>query len=129
MENTFDIKRFLIENKLTRLSEDNSEWEVEAPKEWGRKDLEPGLVIPKSIWNKQAILDYFDGDYNSWEELIDELPSYTNLVNNSWKFKESEYDPFYEKNVITLVNTNNPNEKQYLFQDEFNLATNSEYNN
>ena len=35
----FNIKKFLIENKLTRLSEQDDEWEFEAGEEWNVTEL------------------------------------------------------------------------------------------
>jgi hypothetical protein len=51
MENNFDIKKFLIENKLTRLSEQDDDWDLEAEEEWNIKDLSVGDYITPEMFN------------------------------------------------------------------------------
>ena len=50
MENNFDIKKFLIENKLTRLSEQDNEWDFEAGPEWNTTELSNGDYITQDMW-------------------------------------------------------------------------------
>jgi hypothetical protein len=50
MENNFDIKKFLIENKLTRLSEQDNEWDFEAGPEWNVTELSDGDYITQDMW-------------------------------------------------------------------------------
>jgi hypothetical protein len=56
MENNFDIKKFLIENKLTRLSEQDDDWDFEASDEW---NLSP---------EDEELLSHYNGEW----ELTDE---------------------------------------------------------
>jgi len=51
MKNNFNIKKFLIENKLTRLSEQDDEWDLEADEEWNIKDLTVGDYITQEMLN------------------------------------------------------------------------------
>jgi hypothetical protein len=50
MENNFDIKKFLTENKLTRLSEQDDEWDFEAGPEWNVTELSDGDYITQDMW-------------------------------------------------------------------------------
>jgi hypothetical protein len=50
MENNFDIKKFLIENKLTRLSEQDDDWDFEAGPEWNVTELSDGDYITQDMW-------------------------------------------------------------------------------
>jgi hypothetical protein len=58
MENNFDIKKFLIENKLTRLSEQEDEWNFTAGPEWNEKELGVGDYITLDMLNKDNQNDY-----------------------------------------------------------------------
>jgi hypothetical protein len=42
MKNNFDLKKFLTENKLTRLSEQDEDWDVDVSDKWNVKDLTVG---------------------------------------------------------------------------------------
>ena len=58
MENNFDIKKFLIENKLTRLSEQDNEWDLEAGPEWNTIELTVGDTFTPEMFNKAALSHY-----------------------------------------------------------------------
>jgi hypothetical protein len=75
MKNNFDIKKFLIENKLTRLSEQDDEWDLEAGEEWNVTELGIGDHITLDMLNKdnQTHLKYFFRAFepNTFPLLID----------------------------------------------------------
>ena len=75
MENNFDIKKFLIENKLTRLSEQDDEWDFEAGEEWNVTELGIGDHITLDMLNQdnQTHLKYFFRAFepNTFPLLID----------------------------------------------------------
>ena len=64
MENNFDIKKFLIENKLTRLSEQEDEWDFEAGEEWNVKELTVGDKLTPEMFQDSAI-SYYGGIANA----------------------------------------------------------------
>jgi len=83
MENNFDIKKFLIENKLTRLSEQEEEWDFEAGEEWNKRDLR-NLKFDLIGHNRQEIED----SYGNYGEMVDAY-----IVENvNIKFLEEELD-------------------------------------
>ena len=56
MQNNFDLKKFLVENKLTlqsqTMSEEEEEFNVDAPKEWGNiKYLTVGDTVKSEYWD------------------------------------------------------------------------------
>jgi hypothetical protein len=61
MKNNFDLKKFLVENKLTRLSEQDDEWDLEAGEEWNVTELGIGDHITLDMLNQdnQTHLEYF----------------------------------------------------------------------
>ena len=61
MENNFDLKKFLIENKLTRLSEQDNEWNLKADEEWNIKDLVVGSEITEDMLKKPI--------FQKWEDV------------------------------------------------------------
>jgi hypothetical protein len=71
----FNIKKFLIENKLTRLSEQDDEWDLEAGEEWNVTELGIGDYITLDMLNKdnQPHLKHFLEVYepNTFPLLID----------------------------------------------------------
>jgi hypothetical protein len=53
----FDLKKFLIENKLTKLSEEteDNEWEFTAGLEWGKREPEDAIEFYNSIKPGQKV--------------------------------------------------------------------------
>lgn len=60
MKDQFDLKKFLIENKLTNLSlrEEDNDWDIEVGEDWNVKDLTVGDEITYDMFQKDK--DYFD---------------------------------------------------------------------
>ena len=75
MEDQFDLKRFLIENKLTNLSlrEEDKEWDFEVGKNWNEKEIKVG-----DYW-KDSINPEWSG---VWSNYYDIPESMTDLVLN-----------------------------------------------
>jgi hypothetical protein len=62
----FNIKKFLIENKLTRLSEQDDDWDLEAGEEWNVKDLTAGDYITPEMFNDSVFA-------KSWRQLNQDI--------------------------------------------------------
>ena len=54
MKNNFDLKKFLTENKLTRLSEQDEEWDVDVSDKWNVKDLTVGDKLTPEMFQDSA---------------------------------------------------------------------------
>jgi hypothetical protein len=52
MEDQFNLKKFLIENKLTNLSlrEEDNDWDIEVGNEWNVQELGVGDIITPDMW-------------------------------------------------------------------------------
>jgi len=68
MQNNFDLKKYLIENKLTKLSEEteNNEWEVEAPSAWGRREPKDAVEFYNNVKPGQKVR-YVGKDKNGFK--------------------------------------------------------------
>jgi len=53
----FDLKKFLIENKLTKLSEEteDNDWEIDASTDWGKREPEDAIEFYNSIKPGQKV--------------------------------------------------------------------------
>jgi hypothetical protein len=120
---TFNLKKFLVENKLTpqsqKLKEDEDEFNVDAPKRWGSvKYLTVGDIVKSEYWDydkddtmwfgKKAFRhpDYiidkiymtkpFRGEESKWQVWLKQTPSGTGFSSRPIAHANERLHPEYQ---------------------------------
>lgn len=86
MQNNFDLKKYLIENKLTKLSEEEDDWTVSAPTEWGKREPKDAITFYNTVKPGQKVR-YAGKDKNGFKhgeyyevDHVKSTPSFQKIV-------------------------------------------------